>query len=101
MHRALDSPIGLPSSSMSASWMLAFVMPAEVRRSFMLPPESLLQARTPLTDPYAIQTVDPRQTHRRGPAPSGWRGPRLQLKPRAGGLGAPVRAVGARPPGPN
>src|SRR3954451_13718442 len=87
MHRALDSAIGLPSSSMSASWMLAFVMPAEVRRSFMLPPESLLQAGTPLTDPYAIQTVAPRQTHRRGPAaprqthrrgpaPSGWTGPR-------------------------
>jgi len=38
MHRALDSAIGLPSRSMSASRMLAFLMPAEVRRSFRLPP---------------------------------------------------------------
>src|SRR6476659_5413326 len=39
MQRALDSPIGLPSRSISASWMLAFLMPADVRRSFTLPPE--------------------------------------------------------------
>src|SRR4051795_4914338 len=39
MQRALDSLIGLPSRSTSASWMLAFLMPAEVRRSFKLPPE--------------------------------------------------------------
>ena len=36
MQRASDSAIGLPSSSSSASWMLAFLMPAEVRRSFNL-----------------------------------------------------------------
>src|SRR5262245_39169360 len=35
MHRALDSAIGLPRRSSSARWMLAFLMPAEVRRSFM------------------------------------------------------------------
>ena len=34
IQRASDSAIGLPSSSTSASWMLAFLMPAEVRRSF-------------------------------------------------------------------
>jgi hypothetical protein len=34
-QRASDSAIGLPSSSSSASWMVAFLIPAEVRRSFM------------------------------------------------------------------
>jgi hypothetical protein len=38
MQRALDSAIGLPSRSTSASWMLVFLMPAEVRRNLMLPP---------------------------------------------------------------
>jgi hypothetical protein len=32
----------LASSSTSASWMLGFLMPADVRRSFKLPPESLV-----------------------------------------------------------
>src|SRR5262245_2333819 len=41
MQRAFDSAIGLPSRSTSAAWMLAFLMPAEVRRSLMLPPGSL------------------------------------------------------------
>ena len=35
IQRALDSAIGLPRRSTSASWMLAFLMPAEVRRSFI------------------------------------------------------------------
>src|SRR3954447_2636513 len=39
MQRALDSLIGLPSRPTSASGMLAFLMPAEVRRSFKLRPE--------------------------------------------------------------
>src|SRR5438034_646869 len=39
MQRASHSAIGLPSSSTSASWMLAFLMPADVSRSFKLPPE--------------------------------------------------------------
>ena len=30
MQRALDSAIGLPRRSTSASWMLAFLMPADV-----------------------------------------------------------------------
>src|SRR5438309_2188018 len=38
MHRALDSAIGLPSRSTSASRMLVFLMPAEVRRNLMMPP---------------------------------------------------------------
>src|SRR6266540_185784 len=38
MQRASDSGIGLPSRSTSASWMLVFLMPAEVRRNLMLPP---------------------------------------------------------------
>src|SRR6266700_1324093 len=38
MHSALDSAIGLPSRSSSASWMLALLMPLDVRRNLMLPP---------------------------------------------------------------
>src|SRR6185437_16117709 len=34
MTRALDSSTGFPSRPRSASWMLVFLMPAEVRRSF-------------------------------------------------------------------
>src|SRR5579872_5430198 len=41
-QRALDSAIGLPRKPTSASWMLAFLMPADVRRSFIGP----LQCRT-------------------------------------------------------
>jgi hypothetical protein len=35
MQRALDSGIGLPRRSTSASLMLVFVMPADVRRNLM------------------------------------------------------------------
>jgi hypothetical protein len=38
MQRALESAIGLPRRSTSASLMLVFLMPADVRRSLMLPP---------------------------------------------------------------
>src|SRR5256714_11627992 len=38
MQRALDSAIGLPSRSTSASWMLVFLIPADVRRNLKLPP---------------------------------------------------------------
>src|SRR5690242_1964998 len=38
IQRALESAIGLPSRATSASWMLVFVMPADVSRSFMPPP---------------------------------------------------------------
>src|SRR5580700_6483005 len=37
MQRALDAAIGLSSRSTSAAWMLVFLIPAEVRRSFMMP----------------------------------------------------------------
>src|SRR4029453_16361940 len=47
MQRALDSLIGLPSRSTSASWMLVFLTPAEVRRSFNTPPVSIQQRRLP------------------------------------------------------
>src|SRR5579859_7920435 len=36
MQRASDSAIGLPNMPTSASWMLAFLMPAEVRRYFIV-----------------------------------------------------------------
>src|SRR6266498_89795 len=39
IQRALESAIGLSSRSTSALWMLAFLIPAEVRRSFIVPPE--------------------------------------------------------------
>src|ERR1700691_4750259 len=38
MKRALDSETGLPSSSTSGLGMLVLLMPAEVRRSFIVPP---------------------------------------------------------------
>ena len=41
MHRALESAMGLPRRPTSASWMLAFLTPAEVRSSFMMPFASL------------------------------------------------------------
>src|SRR4051812_42418017 len=69
MQRASDSAIGLPSRSTRASWMLVFLMPADVRRSFMRPPgDSLLQAWTfdALTDPFAVETRRSSQTHRLG-----------------------------------
>ncbi len=36
MQRALDSAIGLPRRPMRASWMLRFLMPAEVRSNFTM-----------------------------------------------------------------
>ena len=41
MHRALESAIGLPSRSTSASRMLVLVTPPDVRRSFTIPPDSI------------------------------------------------------------
>ena len=37
MQRALASAIGLPRRPTSASWMLAFLMPADVSSNFMMP----------------------------------------------------------------
>ncbi len=39
MQRALQSAIGLPSSSTNAAWMLGFFTPADVSSSFTGPPE--------------------------------------------------------------
>src|SRR5262245_29293392 len=47
MQRALELAIGLPSRSTSASWMLLFLMPAEVRRSLKMPPKNRAHARDP------------------------------------------------------
>jgi hypothetical protein len=38
MQSARDSEIGLPSRSTSAAWMLAFVTPPDVSKSFNMPP---------------------------------------------------------------
>src|SRR5687767_553545 len=46
MQSALDSAIGLPRSSTSASWMLALLMPLDVRRSFKVPPWSHVAGET-------------------------------------------------------
>ncbi len=66
MQRAVDSSIGLPSRSTSASRMLVFVTPPDVRRSFNVPPEFVDVARTfwALADPYAVETGEPARTHR-------------------------------------
>src|SRR6476659_6204838 len=63
MQRALDSAIGLPRRSTSASLILVFLMPAEVRRTSYCLPESGGTFET-LTDPYAVKTGRPPKTHR-------------------------------------
>src|SRR5688572_11431373 len=72
MQRALDSATGFPSRSTSASWMLVFLMPAEVRRNFMLPPGVITAGENgpepALTDPYAVETDRAPKTHRPHPA---------------------------------
>jgi hypothetical protein len=45
MQRALESAIGLPSRSASASRMLVFETPPDVRRSFKMPPDSSAMER--------------------------------------------------------
>jgi hypothetical protein len=40
MHRALESAIGLLRRSTNAWRMLAFLTPADVRRSLKMPPDS-------------------------------------------------------------
>jgi hypothetical protein len=46
MHRALESAIGLPRRSTNARWMLAFLTPADVRRSLKMPPDSSATERS-------------------------------------------------------
>src|ERR687897_759794 len=63
MQRALASLIGLPSRATSAHWMLGFLIPADVRRSFMRPPGVVAAGRDlwALTDPYAVETGRPQK----------------------------------------
>src|SRR5437667_1030279 len=72
MQRASHAAIGLPSRSSIASLMLGFLMPADVRRSFTLPPGvSTADGNVPRpTDPYAGQTGRRIETHRVGLAPA-------------------------------
>src|SRR3954447_29827 len=58
MHRASHSAIGLPSSSTSASLMVGFLIPADVRNSLMQPPWRN-------RDPYAVGTGRSPRNHRR------------------------------------
>jgi hypothetical protein len=46
MQSAADSAISLPNRPTSASWMLAFLIPAEVRSSLKMPSLSIA-AKTP------------------------------------------------------
>src|SRR4051812_18677055 len=102
IQRALESAIGLPSMPTSALWMLAFLIPAEVRRSFMVPPEVITARGTlsALTDPYAQETGKPPKTHRLRPDPASRlqrpppnAGPRQRVIARTAGwrVGAPRR----------
>src|SRR5262245_54119305 len=58
MHRAVESAVGLPRRSTNAWWMLAFLTPADVRRSLKIPPDSNAMERS------AVKTWDNRETHR-------------------------------------
>src|SRR5947207_14162904 len=72
MQRASHSAIGLPSRSRIASLMLGFLMPADVRRSFILPPGVGTADRNVLrpTAPYAGQTGRRIEIHRFGSSSS-------------------------------
>src|SRR5262245_46691263 len=59
MQRALHSAIGLPSRSMSALWILVFLMPADVSSSFMIPLLAVVR-------PQSIVPVQLRTYNRRG-----------------------------------
>src|SRR5262245_50695702 len=52
--------------------MLLFLMPAEVSRSFMLPPRVITAGEPfgPRADPYALETRRPPRTHRLPPDPA-------------------------------
>src|SRR6266568_1444250 len=72
MQRASHSAIGLPSRSSIASLMLGFLMPADVRRNFTLPPgvgtadENVLRP----TDPYMVRPADESKLIGSGLAPA-------------------------------
>src|SRR3954454_22311858 len=69
MQRALDSAIGLPRSSTSASWMLGFLMPADVRRNFM-PPPGVVVAGVNVLAAYGSARGGDRQTNENSSAPA-------------------------------
>ena len=55
MQRASHSAIGLPSRSTSASWMLGFLMPAEVSRNLTMRPMRVSgHARDPAHSPHPV-----------------------------------------------
>src|SRR4051812_8652315 len=66
MHSAVESSIGLPNRLTSASRMLVFVTPPDVRRSFKLPPDFVYVGENvlALTDPCGVETGRPAKTHR-------------------------------------
>src|SRR6266511_2677816 len=68
IQRALESAIGLPSRSTSALWMLAFLIPAEVRRSFIVPPEVIAAGGNVLGAYGSVRARD-WQTTENSPAP--------------------------------
>src|SRR5512133_3353379 len=73
MQSALDSAIGLPSSSTSASWMLGLLMPDEQRRNFTMPPVSSTAGETfpmRVRIRFAVETGRPPKTHRLRPDPA-------------------------------
>src|ERR1043166_8976271 len=73
MQSALDSAIGLPSSSTSASWMLGLLMPDEQRRNFTMP-SGVIYCRRDLSMRvrigFAVETGRPPRTHRLRPDPA-------------------------------
>src|SRR5215472_15120097 len=67
MTRALDSSIGLPSRPTSASWMVVFAMPDEVRRSFT--PSPLCRAVTSGSPPACRSWIPGRRAWSCGSPP--------------------------------
>src|SRR4051794_6300314 len=64
MKRAFDSSIGLPRSSTSASRMLVFLMPPEVRRSFKSASLRRCVGRSTCCGPRGVETPGSPGTHR-------------------------------------
>ena len=70
MHSAVDSAIGLPSSSTSLSRMLALVTPAEVSSSFKVSPREICdRQRAAPGRPSTLTTKVPIPIRHKGPDP--------------------------------
>src|SRR5439155_25721058 len=94
MQSRLESAIGLPSRSTSASRMLAFLMPADVRRNLIQPP-GVITADENFLGAYGClrgETGRPPKTHRLRPDPAS----RPQGTFRNAGAGDLVRRRAAR-----